>query len=225
MTELQQKLFELRDDSYKEFHSRLMPGVPPDRIIGIRTPILRKFAKEFYKTDDFHAFLNDLPHQYYEENNLHAFLVEQIKDFDEAVAKTEKFLPYVDNWATCDSFKPKAFKKNTDRLTENIKVWMKSNKPYTVRYAVGLLMNLYLGENFKAEYMELVVKIKSDEYYVNMMIAWYFATAIAKRYNDAIVYIEHNRLDKWIHNKTIQKTIESYRVPEEVKEYLKTLKR
>ncbi len=225
MTEIQQKLFELKDDGYKEFHAGLIPTIDPDRIIGIRTPNLRKLAKEIFNSDSFHAFINDLPHKYYEENNLHAFLVEQIKDFDEAVKETDKFLPYINNWATCDSFKPKAFKKNTDRLIDIINSWLKSDRPYTVRYAVGLLMNLYLDESFKSEYMELVAEIRSEEYYVNMMLAWYFATALAKRYDDAIVYIEHNRLDKWVHNKTIQKALESYRVPSEAKEYLKNLKR
>lgn len=220
-----EQLFSLSDAKYRAFHSKLMPTVSPDLIIGIRTPVLRKFAKDFAKTDDAEAFLNALPHTYYEENNLHAFLIEQIKDFDTALTKTEVFLPHIDNWATCDMFLPAVFRKNTDRLVPKIYEWLKSGEPFTVRYAIGLLLKLYLDDKFKPEYMQTVASVKSDHYYVNMMIAWYFATALAKQYDSAITYIENGVLDSWVHNKTIQKANESLVIPKETKNYLKTLKK
>lgn len=220
-----EQLFSLSDAKYRAFHSKLMPTVSPDLIIGIRTPVLRKFAKDFAKTDDAEAFLNALPHTYYEENNLHAFLIEQIKDFDTALAKTEVFLPHIDNWATCDMFLPAVFRKNTDILVPKIYEWLKSSEPFTVRYAIGLLLKLYLDVKFKSEYMQTVASVKSDHYYVNMMIAWYFATALAKQYDSAITYIENGVLDSWVHNKTIQKANESLVIPKETKNYLKTLKK
>ena len=218
------ELFLLQDLKYKEFHSRLMPTIDDKTIIGIRIPMLRQFAKAVANTPEAEAFMAQLPHKYYEENNLHAFLIEQIKDYDEALRQTERFLPYIDNWATCDSFLPKIFKKNTDKLIVKINEWLKSDKTYTIRYAIGLLMSLYLDEGFKAEYAEEVSKIKSEEYYVNMMIAWYFATALAKQYDAVIPYLTEKRLDKWVHNKTIQKAIESRRILPETKEMLKKLK-
>lgn len=218
------ELFMMKDEEYKNFHAKLIPNVDRDCIIGVRTPYLRKFAKEVFKTYDYTDFLNSLPHKYYEENNLHAFLIEQIKDYDLALAETEKFLPYIDNWATCDMFLPKIFKKNTEKLLEKIKEWIKSDKTYTVRYAIGLLMRLYLGDNFKEEYMIMVSEIMSEQYYVNMMAAWYFATALASRYDTAVEYIEKRKLDKRIHNKAIQKAVESSRIDSETKKYLKTLK-
>ena len=224
MTELQKRLFDLQDKEYKEFHQKLMPTVNPDCVIGIRTPVLRKFAKDFAKEDGAEKFLNSLPHKYYEENNLHAFLLMGEKDFDTALAKTEEFLPYIDNWATCDVFKPKVFAKNTDRLIGKIYEWIKSDKTYTVRYGIGLLMSYYLDENFKEEYAKTVSQIRSDEYYINMMIAWYFATAFAKQYDSVIKYLTEKRLPDWVHNKTIQKAVESLRISPETKEYLKTLR-
>ena len=218
------ELFLLQDLKYKEFHSRLMPTIDDKTIIGIRIPMLRQFAKAVANAPEAEAFMAQLPHKYYEENNLHAFLIEQIKDYDEALRQTERFLPYIDNWATCDSFLPKIFKKNTDKLIVKINEWLKSDKTYTIRYAIGLLMSLYLDEGFKAEYAEEVSKIKSEEYYVNMMIAWYFATALAKQYDAVIPYLTEKRLDKWVHNKTIQKAIESRRILPETKEMLKKLK-
>jgi len=218
---IEKKLFEMQDLKYKEFHSKLMPNINPDLIIGVRIPELRKFAKEIYLATDFSDML---PHTYYEENNLHAFLIEQIEDFNTALLKTEKFLPYIDNWATCDSFLPKAFKKNKEKLLPKIYEWIKSEHTYTVRYAIGLLLKLFLDDDFKKDYPELVAKVKSEEYYINMMIAWYFATALAKQYNDTIPYIEKRKLPAWIHNKTIQKAIESNRITKETKAYLKTFK-
>lgn len=220
---VESQLFSMQDLKYKEFHSALMPTVNPDVIIGIRVPQLRKFAKEFAKSADAAAFLEELPHKYYEENNLHAFLIEQEKDFARAAELTEKFLPQIDNWATCDMFRPKIFGKNPEKLLPYIYNWLKSDKTYTVRFAIGLLHSFYLDENFKPEYLELVSKIRSDEYYINMMVAWYFQTALVKQYESAIPYITGRRLPDWVHNKTIRKSVESLRVSKELKEYLKTL--
>ena len=224
MVDIQQELFEMQDLKYKDFHSRLMPTVSPEAIIGVRTPQLRKFARDFAKTPESHEFIKQLPHKFYEENNVHAFVIEQIKNYEAAMSETEKFLPYIDNWATCDMFLPKAFKKNTDKLILKIDEWIKSDKIYTVRYAIGLLMSLYLDDEFKLEYPEAVASVRSEEYYVNMMIAWYFATALAKRYDEVLPYITEKRLDTWTHNKAIQKAIESNRISKETKEYLKTFK-
>lgn len=221
---IREQLFLMGDEKYKNFHSKLIPTVKPERIIGVRTPVLRKFAKDIAGTDEARSFINALPHKYYDENNLHAFIIEGIKNFDEALYETERFLPYIDNWATCDMFKPKSFGKNTDILLPHIKRWIKSEHVYTVRYAIGLLMTFYLGENFCAEYMSMVAALHSDEYYINMMIAWYFATALAKRYDDALLYLTQRRLGTWVHNKAIQKAVESSRIAPETKAYLKTLK-
>lgn len=221
---VQARLFEMQDLSYRDFHSKLMPTVDKEKIIGVRVPELRKFAKEFAKTEEAKDFLKILPHKYYEEDNLHAFLIEQIKDFDECVSALDDFLLYVDNWATCDMMTPKVFKKNTDELLPKINEWLISDYTYEVRFAIGMLMKLYLDENFDEKYLKLVAGVKSDEYYINMMIAWYFATALAKQREKTLPYIENRALDKWTHNKAIQKAVESYRITKEQKEYLKTLK-
>ncbi len=221
---IEEELFKMQDLKYRDFHANLMPTVDKNLIIGVRTPALRRFAAEFAKTDEAAEFLKNLPHKYYEENNLHAFLTEKIKDYETALSETERFLPYIDNWATCDMFLPKAFRKNTDKLIFQINKWIKSDKTYVKRYAIGLLMKLYLDENFKTEQIETVARIRSEEYYVNMMIAWYFATALAKQYEAAIPYIREQRLDKWTHNKAIQKAVESNRISKDTKEYLKKFK-
>ncbi len=220
------KLFELQDLAYKEFHSKLMPTINPDVIIGVRTPHLRKLAKELLKTepDVVKAFMTNLPHTYYEENNLHAFLLESIKDYNECIKALDVFLPYVDNWATCDSMSPKVFGKYPEELFFQITVWLKSDHTYTVRYAIGLLMRYYLDEQFEEKHLELVAGISSEEYYINMMRAWYFATALAKQYESALPWLTDKRLDMWTHNKTIQKAVESYRITKEQKNYLKSLK-
>ena len=222
--DIQKELFKLQDSTYREFHAKLMPTIDKERILGIRTPILRKFAGCIKNTPEAKDFLKNLPHKYYEENNLHAFLLEKEKDFDKAIFETEKFLPYIDNWATCDGFLPKIFSKNTEKLLPKIVVWLKSDEPYTVRYAIGILMKLYLDEHFKEEYLSLVASIKFEHYYIKMMQAWYFATALAKQYDSAIKYLAGKKLDIWVHNKTIQKAVESYRIDKETKEYLKSLK-
>ena len=221
---VQARLFELQDLAYRDFHSKLMPTVPKEKIIGVRVPELRKYAKEFGKTTDASEFLKILPHKYYEEDNLHAFLTEQIKDFDECVSALDSFLLYVDNWATCDMMSPKVFKNNTEKLLPKIEEWLISDYVYQVRFAIGMLMKFYLDENFDERYLHLVASVKSDEYYINMMIAWYFATALAKKWEKTVPYIENKVLDKWTHNKAIQKSVESYRITNEQKEYLKLLK-
>ena len=224
MTELQKQLFGLQDLKYKEFHSRLMPTVGDDVIIGIRTPVLRKFANEFSKTEQAARFLDELPHKYYEENNLHAFLLEKETNYTQLIRRLDEFLPYVDNWATCDMMKPGLLKKHTAELLNEIDRWLKSDFTYVVRYGINCLMTYYLDNEFKEEYMQRVIDVKSNEYYVKMMVAWYFATALAKQYDESIKVIENRSLDKWTHNKTIQKAVESYRIKDEQKVYLKTLK-
>lgn len=218
------RLFELQDLKYKEFQCRLMPNVNPDTVIGVRTPELRKLAKELSKLPDAAEFLAILPHRYYEENNLHGFLIETIKDYDACIAAVEAFLPYINNWATCDLISPKVFKKHLPELYEKIKVWLTSGLTFTVRFGIEMLMSFYLNDEFQPEMLELVAGVRSEEYYVNMMIAWYFATALAKKYDETLPYIKERRLDKWTHNKTIQKAIESYRISDNAKNYLRTLK-
>ena len=224
MNKIQEELFKLQDIKYKDFSSKLIPNVSKDYFIGVRTPDLRKYAKELVKEEDIDKFLNDLPHKYFDENQLHAFILSELKDYDKCIEYINKFLPYVDNWATCDQMSPKIFKKNTDKLINEIKIWIRSKETYTIRFGICALMQYFLDDNFKKEYLGMISKIRSDEYYVNMMIAWFFATALAKQYDATIPYIENNKLDKWVHNKTIQKAIESYRITPVQKEYLKSLK-
>lgn len=222
---IQEKLFALQDVSYKEFHCKLMPTVDPDTVIGVRTPMLRSLAKQVEKEEDIQTFMEQLPHQYYEENNLHGFLIERIKDYDACIQALDKFLPYVDNWATCDLMSPKVFARHLPELLEKIKAWMASEETYTIRFGIEMLMRFYLDEEFLPEYLEMVADIQTEEYYVQMMIAWYFATALAKQPEAALPYIEQNRLSVWIHNKSIQKAVESRRIDDSTKKYLKTLKR
>ena len=222
--DIERRLFALEDKKYKEFQSKLMPTVNPDTIIGVRTPAIRKLAKELAKQPEYMAYIHMLPHNYYDENNLHGFLIETIKDYEECVSAVNEFLPYVDNWATCDSMSPKVFKKHRPELLEQIKIWMASEHTYTIRYGIGMLMTHFLDEDFEKEYLEWVAGIRSEEYYVNMMVAWYFATALAKQPEATLPYIEQKRLDAWTHNKAIQKAVESFRVTKEQKEYLRTLR-
>ena len=220
----QAELFSLRDASYKKFHASLMPTVDPDNVFGVRMPVLRRYAKAFSKTDKVNAFLTTLPHRYYEENNLHGILISEIREYPEAVKALEEFLPHVNNWATCDLISPKAFYKHPDGLIDHVNRWITSNHCYTVRFAVCVFMKYYLDDCFKPEYLEMVASIVSDEYYVRMAIAWYFATALAKQYDAVIPYLENAILPVWTHNKTIQKAIESNRISDSQKAYLKTLK-
>ena len=224
MQSITEQLFALQNIDYKQFHSKLMPTINPDVIIGVRTPELRKLAKQLDKSTDVELFMQELPHRYYEENNLHGFLIESIKEFDACIAALNQFLPYVDNWATCDMMSPKVMKTDLPELYEWVKVWIASGETYTVRFGVNMLMKYYLDETFLPEYPALVASIQSEEYYVKMVVAWYFATALAKQYDAVLPYIEEHRLDAWTHNKTIQKAVESYRILPEQKLYLKTLK-
>ena len=218
------ELFKLQDKEYREFQSKLIPNINKERIIGVRTPLLRQLSKKIIKENNYSDFLNDLPHKYFDENQIHAFIISEIKDYDECLFEFNKFLPYIDNWATCDQSSPKIFLKKSDKLINEIKRWIKSKDTYTIRFGIGMLMRIYLDDNFKPEYLKMVSNIKSDEYYVNMMIAWFFATALAKQYDSTIEYIKNYKLDKWVHNKIIQKSIESYRISKEKKEYLKKYK-
>ena len=222
--ELQARMFELADEGYKEFHKGLIPGYDTDRLIGVRTPALRKLAGEFAKRPDIGEFLRELPHKYYEENNAHGFIISKTKDFGLAVKQTEAFLPYIDNWATCDCWAPKVFAKHTDELLPHITNWLASDHTYTVRYGIGTLMRFYLDENFKPEYCEAVASVSSDEYYIKMMIAGYFATALAKQYDTAVRYLEEKKLSEWVQNKTIQKAVESFRIDDKTKDYLRSLR-
>ncbi|MBR5922929.1 MAG: DNA alkylation repair protein [Clostridia bacterium] len=223
-TAIQKRLYAESDAKYRDLASKLTPTLKADTIIGVRTPALRSIAKEILATGDYEDFLSDLPHKYFDENQLHAFIISGIKDFDLCIGEVCKFLPFINNWATCDQMSPKVFAKNKEKLLPYIYNWVKSKDTYTVRFGVGMLMAHYLDGDYKAEYPKTVAAIHSDEYYVNMMCAWYFATALAKQYKSVIPYFEKRKLDKWVHNKAIQKARESYRVGDAEKEYLKTLK-
>ena len=218
------ELFSLQDRDYGTFQSKIVPTVDTDRIIGVRTPSLRTFAKSLYKDNGKDTFLSSLPHQYFDEDQLHAFVISLEKDFDKCIRYVEAFLPYIDNWATCDQLSPKVFKKNPERLLPYIEVWIKSDKIYTVRFAIGMLMQHFLDAEFDLKYVDMVAGVHSEEYYINMMSAWYFATALAKQYDSVLPYLEEKRLDAWVHNKAIQKSVESYRITDEQKAYLRTLK-
>ena len=224
MEKLQKALFDNQDKEYRVFQQKLMPGIELENIIGVRLPVIRKIAKENAKTEDAKKFLDSLPHKYYDENQLHGFLINQIKDYDECIKRIDEFLPYVDNWAVCDSINPKMLSKHKEELIKDIKRWVSSKETYTIRHGIHMLMAFFLDSDFKKEYLEIPAKIVSEEYYVNMMIAWFFATALAKKWDATITYIEEKKLPVWVHNKTIQKAIESYRVNEEHKQYLRTLK-
>jgi len=221
-SDIRTTLISMGEEEYREFSSKLMPTVDKSNVIGIRTPILRKYAKELENYEDF---LKELPHKYFEENNLHAFLIEREGNFDKCIELLDAFLPYVDNWATCDSMKPKVLKREPEKLLKHIKKWIESKDTYAVRYGINLLMSFYLEEKFDEAYLKLVADIKSDEYYINMMRAWYFATALAKQYEKTLPYIANNILDIWTHNKTIQKATESFRITDEQKTYLRTMKK
>lgn len=221
---IRESLFALQDLKYRDFHSKLMPGIDIERIIGVRTPQLRKLAKQFAKDAEIDDFLSNLPHQYYDENNMHGFIISETKDYNRCIAEIDRLLPYVDNWATCDLIRPKAFNKNRLQLIKDTRHWMKSSKTYTIRFGIEMLMTHFLDDDFRPEYLEWVANISNDEYYVKMMVAWYFATALAKQYEATLPIIEQKRLAPWTHNKTIQKAVESYRITTEQKEYLKGLK-
>ena len=224
ISEIREELLTCTEIKYKEFQGSLIPTVDADKVLGIRTPALRKMAKKYYSHEQKDVFLGDLPHEYFEENQLHAFIISLERDFGVCIAEVERCLPYVDNWATSDQLLPKVFKKSPERLLPYIDIWIASGETYKIRFAIGLLMQHFLNEKFEVKYLEKVAEIRSQEYYVNMMIAWYFATALAKQYEATLPFIENKRLDKWTHNKTIQKAIESYRIMPEQKVFLRTLK-
>lgn len=225
MTTIQQQLFALRDEKYKAFHSKLIPTIDPQTIIGVRTPELRKLAKQIEQEPETQEFLHTLPHRYYEENNLHDFLLERIKDYPTFLAELNAFLPYIDNWATCDGLRPKCVKKHLPEFLQEIRSWMQSERTYTVRFGINMLMSFYLDDAFQEEYLSWVAQVQSKEYYVQMMQAWYFATALAKQWDSTILYLQNDQLGTWVHNKTIQKAIESRRISAQQKQLLRTLKR
>lgn len=218
------RLFEMQDTGYRDFQRRLMPDIPKEKVIGVRTPALRKLAKELAGTEEAAAFILQLPHKYYEEDNLHTFLICEMKDYDDCMAEVERFLPYIDNWATCDCFTPKVFKKHREEVYEKIKQWLGSAETYTVRFGIVTLMD-YLKTDFEKQMLSLVADIRSEEYYINMATAWYFSMALVWQYNAALPYLTEERLDKWTHNKSIQKATESRQIDDKTKEYLRTLKR
>lgn len=222
--EIRQSLFELQDIKYRDFQAKLIPGKDTEMMIGVRTPELRKLAKQMLKREEIGEFLRDLPHRYFDEDQLHAFIVSGIKEYGKCMEELVLFLPYVDNWATCDQMSPGIFKKHKPELLTQIREWLGSEHTYTVRFGIGMLMQHFLDEDFDPAYPELVAGVHSEEYYVNMMIAWYFATALAKQYDAVLPFIEGRRLDSWTHNKTIRKAVESYRISDEQKEYLRSLK-
>ena len=222
--EIRQRLFELQDVPYRDFQVKLIPTIDSESMIGVRTPSLRKLAREYGRREEIDEFLQDLPHMYFDENQLHAFIISGIKDFETCIMCVEKFLPYVDNWATCDQMSPTVFKKKRQELLPFIREWMRADRIYTVRFGIGMLMQHYLDEDLDPSYPEMVAGIKSEEYYISMMVAWYFATALAKQYDTVLPYIEEKRLDSQTHNRAIQKAVESYRITPEQKAYLKTLK-
>ena len=222
--ELHKKLRSLQDLKYRDMQIKIIPTLNPKTIIGVRTPALKILAKEMLKTENHKSFLKKLPHKYFEENQLHAFIISEIKDIDECLKEVEKFLPYVDNWATSDQMSPKIFKRHKEKLLIYIKKWIKSKKSYTVRFGIGMLMQHFLDDAYCEQYSKMVVKLRSSEYYINMMIAWYFATALAKQYKSTISFIEKKQLDTWTHNKAIQKSIESNRITQNQKKYLRSLK-
>ena len=222
---IREELFALRDEGYAAFQQKLIPGVPAERVIGVRVPELRKLAKRYYKDPEHRQFLQALPHGYYDEDLLHALLIAEEKDFLRCLEETEAFLPFIDNWAVCDIFSPKVFTKHKEELLQRIRSWTKSEKTYTCRFGIGMLMQHFLDADFDAAYLEIPAAVQSEEYYVNMMFAWFFATALAKQWEATIPYLETERLARWTHNKAIQKARESYRITAAEKEYLKSLKR
>lgn len=222
--EIRDKLFHLQDSGYRDLQIKLMPTIDPETCIGVRTPELRKLAKRLLKRDDIDLFLGDLPHRYFDENQLHAFIVSEMRDYMRCLRELERFLPFVDNWATCDQMSPKVFKKHRSELLDPVRCWVSSDRTYTVRFGIGMLMEHYLDEDYDSAYPKMVATVRSEEYYVRMMVAWYFATALAKRWDDALSYLVDHRLDPWTHNKAIQKAVESRRISPEQKTYLRKLR-
>ena len=224
LQEIRERLLSMQDQKYRDFQVKLIPSVPPETVTGVRTPDLRKLAKELQADGSADLLIQTLPHDCFEENQLHAFILSAIKDYEPCMAYLEKFLPYVDNWATCDQMSPKVFKKHKPELLLQIRTWLNAEDTYTVRYAIGMLMVHFLDEDFGRTYLEMVAQIRSEEYYINMEIAWYFATAMAKQPEAVLPYLTEGRLPEWVHRKTIQKCIESRRIPPETKEMLRSIR-
>lgn len=222
--DIRERLISLADVKYADFQAKLTPTVDRDSFIGVRVPDVRKLAKEIYKEGQYTDFIKDLPHKYYDENMLHGLIISEFKDFEACIAEVDRFLPYVDNWAVCDIMSPKCFKKNKERLIIKINEWAESSAVYTSRFGIEMLMSHFLDDDFKPEYTEIPAKVRLDDYYSKMMVAWFFATALAKQWDAVIPYLESNRLEPWTHNKTIQKAKESYRISDEQKNYLNTLR-
>lgn len=221
---IKEELFALQDISYADFQAKLTPNIPRELFIGVRVPDLRKLAKKVAEEPETSKFLKNLPHKYYDENMLQGLLISEIKDYDACIVAVDEFLPYVDNWAVCDIMSPKIFKKNKKALLEKIKEWSASEKTYTCRFGIEMLMSHFLDDDFKAEYLEIALSVNSEDYYVQVMVAWFFATALAKEWDATVKYIEDHRLDRWTHNKAIQKARESSRITPKEKEYLKSFK-
>lgn len=218
------RLQEFSEEKNADFQAKLTPTITRESCLGVRVPNVKKLGKEIEKMPECEIFIKTLPHTYFDENMLHAAIISRIKDYDKCIESLEAFLPYVDNWAVCDTIRPAIFKKDHPSLIEYIRGWVASKETYTIRFGIGMLMAYFLDDKFKEEYLELPAAVVSEEYYVNMMIAWYYATALAKRWDETIPYIENNKLGKWTHNKTIQKAVESYRITSEQKDYLRTLR-
>ncbi len=223
--DIEKRLDGLCDKAYADFQARLVPNIAKETVMGVRVPELRKLAKELVKSGEYKLFFAELPHRYYDENMLHGIMVSELKDYDLCIDSLEEFLPFVDNWAVCDVLSPKIFAKHKDKLSEKIKEWTASDRTYTVRFGMGMILKHFLDEDFKEEYLDIAANIRSEEYYVNMMIAWLFAEALAKKWEFAIGYLEENRLGKWVHNKAISKARESYRISADKKESLNRIKR
>ena len=222
--EIISELFRKQDAAYAALQIKILPTVDPDRIIGVRTPDLRSFAKTLFSDKGTDSFLACLPHRYFDEDQLHAFIISLEKDFEKCISDVKRFLPYIDNWATCDQLSPKAFKKEPEKLLPYIRTWIRSDHTFTVRFAIGMLMQHFLDARFSTDYADMVAGIRSEEYYINMMIAWYFATGLAKQYDRMLPYLENRKLGAWTHNKTIQKSVESYRISDQQKQYLRSLR-
>lgn len=222
--QIQNQLFSLADEAYKAFQQKLMPSVDPDTVIGIRTPELRRFAAKFAQTEEAKDFMANLPHTYYEENNLHAFLIEKITDFESAVTELNRFLPYVDNWATCDMMSPKIFSANKEKLLPVIERWISSSHTYMIRYGIVMIMKYFLDGEFSPRHLQKVADISSNEYYIEMAQAWYFAEALVKQYDHALPYLQKEWLSPFVHSKTISKACDSFRISDEKKKFLKTLR-
>ena len=222
--EIISELFRKQDAAYAALQMKILPTVDPDRIIGVRTLNLRSFAKTLFNDKGTDSFLACLPHRYFDEDQLHAFIISLEKEFEKCISDVKRFLPYIDNWATCDQLSPKAFKKEPEKLLPYIRTWIRSDHTYTVRFAIGMLMQHFLDARFSTDYADMVAEIRSEEYYIKMMIAWYFATGFAKQYERMLPYLENRKLDAWTHNKTIQKSIESYRISDQQKQYLRSLR-